>query len=147
MLTTAVISALVALATRSSDWGSDVVFAITVFALLALLALGVSTLLRMIKRNRVTDGYKRAMAQIRAFFKAEDDRLQEYEPFPPTKRKVGSGGLTEMVVVFNALIIAALGIVLGTVLSLWVASVLGALGFVIALILQFRFIAGCYAEK
>jgi len=146
-LVTAVISALVALATRSSDLGSDVAFAVTVFALLALLAFGVVTLLRMIRRNRVTDEYKRAMAQIRTFFKAEDDRLREYEPFPSAARRIGSGGLAEMVAVFNALIVAALGIVLGVVLSLWVAGALGALGFIAALVLQLKFIASRHANK
>lgn len=146
-LVTAVIGALVALATRSSDLGSDTVFAVTVFALLALLAFGIVTLLRMIRRNRVTDEYKRAMARIRALFQAEDDRLREYEPFPRTARKIGSGGLAEVVAVFNALIVAALGIVLGAVLSLLAAGALGALGFVAALILQLQFIASRYAEK
>ncbi|MCI0475582.1 MAG: hypothetical protein L0Y55_04995, partial [Anaerolineales bacterium] len=96
-LVTAVISALVALATRSTDLRPDIISAIIVFALAALLTFGVITLLRMIRRNRATDEYKRAMALIRKFFKEEDDRLREYQPFPKSARKIGSGGLAEMV--------------------------------------------------
>ncbi|MBM3129530.1 MAG: hypothetical protein FJ009_13005 [Chloroflexi bacterium] len=51
------------------------------------------------------------------------------------------------VAVFNALIVAALGIALGSAVSLWIAGALGALGFAAALVLQFRFIASRYAEK
>ncbi|MCI0475185.1 MAG: hypothetical protein L0Y55_02985, partial [Anaerolineales bacterium] len=84
---------------------------------------------------------------IRKFFKEEDDRLREYQPFPKSARKIGSGGLAEMVAVFNALIVAALGIVLAMSLSLWIAALAGVFCFAAAIIVQFRFIASCYAEK
>jgi len=146
-LVTAVISALVALATRATDLGSDMVFVIVFFALSALLAFGIVTLLRMLQRNRVTDGYKRAMAQIRTFFKEEDERLRAYEPFSKTTRRIGTGGLAEMIAVFNALIFAALGAVLTASWSLWGAVVAGVFCFGTAIFLQMRFVAGRYAEK
>jgi hypothetical protein len=146
-LVTAVISALVALATRATDLRSDVVSALVIFALLALLAFGVITLLRMMRRNRATDEYKRAMAQVRKFFKEEDERLRDYQPFPKSARTIGSGGLAEMVAVFNALIVAALGVVLAISLALWMAALAGVVCFVAAIIVQFRFIASRYAEK
>jgi hypothetical protein len=87
------------------------------------------------------------MAQICPFFKEEDERLRVYEPFPKTTRRIGTGGLAEMIAVFNALIVAAPGVVLAISLSLWMAALAGVVCFVAAIILQFRFIAGCYAEK
>jgi len=68
-LVTAVIAALVALATsEEGNLEEAEVYLITVFALLALLSFGIVTLLRMIHRNIVTDGYKRAMEMIEAAF-------------------------------------------------------------------------------
>jgi hypothetical protein len=76
-LVTAVIAALVTLATK----GKTDVYPIAVFALFALLVVGIVTLNRMIRRNRVTDEYKLAMDMIRSRFRDWDNRLQNYQPF------------------------------------------------------------------
>ncbi len=115
-LVTAVLSALVAWATRGSGSRTDSDYAIVLFALLALLALGSVTFLRMLRRNQVTDEYKRAMDSIRAFFKEGDERLRDYEPFKKMRRKMGRGGLVEMVAVLNSVIAGAIGIVVGIIL-------------------------------
>jgi predicted secreted protein len=145
-LVTAVISALVALATRGARTNFD--DAIMLLALLALLALGSVTFLRMLRRNQVTDEYKRAMDAIRAFFKEGDERLRDYEPFKRTGRKVGRGGLAEMVAVLNGVIAGAIGMVGGVILSLawWVAGLLGIGCFVCALVMQFKVISRAHAQ-
>jgi len=108
-LVTAVIAALVALATKQNDAlpPADVRL-IAVYALLALLAFGLTTLLRLMKRNWATDEYKRAMAQIRDQFKSADERLANYQPFGKKRRTLFAGGLVEIVAVINSLIVAAL---------------------------------------
>jgi hypothetical protein len=108
-LVTAVIAALVALATKQNDAlpPADVRL-IAVYALLALLAFGLTTLLRIMKRNWATDEYKRAMAQIRDQFKSADERLANYQPFGKKRRTLFAGGLVEIIAVINSLIVAAL---------------------------------------
>lgn len=146
-LVTAVISALVALATRGSRTDFD--SAIILFALLALLALGSVTFLRMLRRNQVTDEYKRGMDAIRAFFKAGDERLRDYEPFKRAGRKIGRGGLAEMVAVLNSIIGGAIGIALGMIVTLpwWGLGLLGLAFFVVALVWQFNVMVRAYAQS
>jgi hypothetical protein len=148
-LVTAAITALVALATsKEGNLRKDDVYFITVLALLALLSFGVVTLLRMIHRNTVTDGYKRAMEMIRGHFRDSDDRLQGYQPFEKGKpRKLGTGGLVDMVAIVNSIIVASLCVLLayfqpglGIVLS-------GLVGFITALIVQFVYVRHRYKRK
>lgn len=141
-LVTAAIAALVALATsKEGNLRKDDVYFITVFALLALLSFGIVTLLRMIHRNTVTDGYKRAMEMIRSHFRNLDERLQDYQPFEKGKpRKLGTGGLVDMVALVNSVILAALCALLAYFHSGLGIVLSGLVGFIAALIVQFVYV-------
>jgi ABC-type transport system involved in cytochrome bd biosynthesis fused ATPase/permease subunit len=149
-LATAAITALVTLVTTQQDnLGKDNVYFIAVFALLALLSFGIVTLLRMIHRNTVTDEYKGAMEMVRSRFRDwDEEQLQGYQPFEKGKpRKLGTGGLVDMVALVNSVIVAALCVLLayfqlglGIVLS-------GLLGFIAALIIQFIYVRCRYGKK
>ena len=107
-LVTAVITALVVLATKKGSTLFEV-FEIARYALIALLFLGIVTLLRMLRRNRVTDEYKKAMDSIRCHFRDLDVRFKSYKPFDKgKKRKLGTGGLVEFIAIVNSLIFAAI---------------------------------------
>lgn len=112
-LVTAVISALVAFATLKTGQKEEFllpgldVMNITIFALTSLLILGVVTLLRMVKRNCVTEEYKQAMDYARRRLAAYG--LPDYDPFPKDVHlPVKSGGLAHFVALVNCLIVAAL---------------------------------------
>jgi 4-hydroxybenzoate polyprenyltransferase len=145
-LVTAVISALVALSTAKESLGAENVFSITVFALAALLAFGVVTLLRMIKRNRSTDDYKDAMDAIRdQFRKLDPDALKDYNPFDEARarqrkaRKLGSGSLAEITAVFNSLVAAAVSAIIAQH-EKWIVWLPAALVFAVMLAAQLAFI-------
>jgi ABC-type multidrug transport system fused ATPase/permease subunit len=147
-LVTAVIAALVALATKENDalTPADVKL-ISVYALLALLAFGLVTLMRLIKRNRTTDEYKRAMAKIRDQFRESDARLANYQPFEKKQRTLFAGGLVEMVAVINSLIVAAL-VALITFPGSVVVSGLGACaGFVVSAVAHGLAIRSSYSSS
>lgn len=105
LLATAVISALAAL----EKIDSENISLLTAFALLALLSIGIVTLQRMLRRNRVTDEYKEAMKIIRGYFKEWDPRLEMYQPLKGVSkpRKPKTGGLVDLVAVMNSIIVAA----------------------------------------
>ena len=109
-LVTAVLAALVALATSKQGLiAANRLPLVVAYALLALLAFGLVTLLRMIRRNQVTDQYKRALDTIREYFKQADPALATYQPFARRRRRrLLTGGLVEMVSLVNSLILAAL---------------------------------------
>jgi hypothetical protein len=149
-LVTAAITALVTLATRKQgDLGEDEVYFIVVFALLALLSFGIVTLLRMIHRNTVTDEYKDAMKMIRDRFRDWDDkRLKDYYPFKSGKpRKLGTGGLVDMVALVNSVIVAALCVLLAYFRPGSDIVLSGLLGFIAALIVQFVYVMCRYGKK
>jgi 8-oxo-dGTP pyrophosphatase MutT (NUDIX family) len=121
-LVTAVMAALVTLLTSFLQKGSEIndvpcfVFYVILFALILLLGVGIITLLRLIKRNTVTDGYKKDMDYIRSHFKDHFDSekiLEQYLPFRDKNKSKNynrkPGGLLDLVNFFNAIII--LGIV------------------------------------
>jgi undecaprenyl pyrophosphate phosphatase UppP len=65
-LVTAVLAALVALAkSKNESVSNDVIILIAIFAIFALFTVGIVILFRIIKRNEVTDGYKKDMDEIR----------------------------------------------------------------------------------
>jgi hypothetical protein len=105
LLATAVISALAAL--EKIDFENTSL--LTAFALLALLSIGVVTLQRMLRRNRVTDEYKEALKKIRGYLKEPDPRLETYQPLDGVSepRKSKTGGLVDLVAVMNSIIVAA----------------------------------------
>jgi hypothetical protein len=139
-LVTAAITALVALATsKDGNLREDDVYFTAVFALLALLSFGIVTLLRMIHRNTVTDEYKAAMETVRSRFREWDEEpLQGYQPFEKGKpRKLGTGGLVDMVALVNSVIVAALCVLLAYFQPGPDLVLPGLVGFVAALIVQF----------
>ena len=111
-LVTAVITAIVALATRQGDLKPGQIAWIALGACLALLAIGLLTFLRMIRRDEVTDEHKRALDDVRKRFRRRDATglLDGYDPFPRqagTRRRLGRGGLTELVAGVNSIVVAA----------------------------------------
>lgn len=147
-LVTAAIAALVGLTTSKQGGlrAADIYF-ISIFALLALLLFGIVTLLRMIRRNLVSDEYKQAMEMIRSHFRNLDERLQSYRPFTKGKSLgLVTGGLVDMVTLVNSIIAAALAALLGFSHPGWVIGLLGLIGFIVAWIVQFTYIKYRYGR-
>lgn len=111
-LVTAVVAALVALATSEEHAGTPSLRVIVIASLLSLLALGTITLLRVLKRNETTDEYKRGLDHIRQLFRDRFDGqriLQGYLPFPASAHAPRKfGGLTHIVAVLNSLLFAGI---------------------------------------
>jgi 8-oxo-dGTP pyrophosphatase MutT (NUDIX family) len=122
-LVTAVMAALATLLSTSIKDGNadnvisriEIIIPIILFSLLSLLMIGIITLLRILKRNEVTDGYKYEMDEIRQRFKDYFDKdlgiLYNYNPFIKKSiirlpiRKLG--GLAHTVAVINSIIISS----------------------------------------
>ena len=86
-LVTACGGALVAFHTKMQNLNqgqADFLEELTWFALAALLLLGLSTLKRILKRNKVTDEYKLAMDAVRS-------RFRDAGLLPPTYQPIGKG--------------------------------------------------------
>jgi hypothetical protein len=75
-----------------------------------VLVFGQMTLARLVRRNLVSDGYKDAMALVRAWFVRQDPRLKEYLYHAPDDEprrreislfKLASGGWLETMIVAN----------------------------------------------
>ncbi|GJQ58131.1 MAG: NUDIX domain-containing protein [Candidatus Scalindua sp. AMX11] len=115
-LVAAVLTAIATLFTITIDNEEidNLIIPIIIFVLFSLLMFGIITLLRILKRNKVADTYKKGMDEIRERFRIyfDDGRvLSGYEPLgAPTKRKRVRklGGLAHIVSVLNSLILAAL---------------------------------------
>jgi hypothetical protein len=107
-LLTAAVAGLVVLATSESGFSDSQVQWVAFSVGVALLLLGLSTLLRMLRRNEVTDQYKRAMGLVRKTFMNRYP-LEGYEPFPPTPlpRRLFSGGLAQTTALLNSMVGAA----------------------------------------
>lgn len=141
----AAVSALVG-ALLSSDQGTETLtVTISMAALFALVTVGLALLLRMIRRDEVTDGYKFAMDMVRLhFLRFGTGNLSSFDPFgvdsiddgslsiaPGTpdqapvvaadqqrfKRRFLTGGLVEAVIILNSLLIAALVVLASLVAS------------------------------
>jgi hypothetical protein len=118
-LVTAVLAATATMLTKFDDEVTDTLFtAIILFSLFALFSFGVVTLLRILKRNEVSDGYKKDSDDIRQRFKDfYDDTgiLSGYEPFKSTSENISPfrriGGLAYSVAVINSLILSAFSFV------------------------------------
>jgi hypothetical protein len=83
-IVTAVAGVLVTLATAEHGPSGGSLRLIIIAALFALLVFGIFTLLRIIKRNSVTDGYKQDRDAVRQIFKDHfdsDHTLLYYQPF------------------------------------------------------------------
>ena len=158
-LVTAVLAALVTLAkSANSAENNDAIIMIASYTLLALLIVGLVTLFRIIKRNKVTDEYKRGIDEIRQRFKDyfdDKDALLGYSPLgEPVKDKILAkekisirkfGGLSHTVAAINSLILALLvGIaVYKNGQMLLIISVFGAFSAVFCA--QYRYLK--YADK
>ncbi len=125
-LVTAVLAALVTMTSKADDIHNNVKIAIALYALLSLLTVGIVTFFRIIKRNEVTDGFKKDMDEIRKRFRLHFDEnkvLSDYSPFRKPIEDKGSGntkqsprkfgGLAHTVAAINSLIVSAfIGIIL-----------------------------------
>ncbi|MBC8032248.1 MAG: NUDIX domain-containing protein [Pyrinomonadaceae bacterium] len=114
-IVTAAVGGLIGLTTADNRPTGEPLRMIFIVTLVALLAFGIVTLLRMLKRNETTDGYKKDCDRVRQMFRVyfdDDSLLRDYHPFgkksgeksAPRKR----GGLADTVVTINSLIIAGL---------------------------------------
>jgi 8-oxo-dGTP pyrophosphatase MutT (NUDIX family) len=118
-LVTAVLAAIATLFVKAIEKGCyRGVLGIILFTLVALIIFGLITLMRIMKRNEVTDGYKKDLDEIRQRFKDFFDGagvLSAYEPFrgPPTDKYVirKIGGLAHTVAAINSIILAAVTVV------------------------------------
>ena len=168
-LVTAVLAACATLITSNNGFINTkedyerLVIAVIFFSLFFLLVIGIITLLRMIQRNRVTDGYKRDLDEIRQRFKDYFDKnnaLEDYAPFgAQIVRTVYSqnnnieiesnsgriklrrfGGLTHTTAAMNSLILAGIvgGLLLGDKLWLTIVSII--LVFVSSFVVQYLYI-------
>lgn len=158
-LTTAVIGALAAIP-KVFDGEVDLIFFF--FGLVAVFLFGVVTLVRIIRRNLVTDEYLRRLGRIRRYFRDRDPKIQLYLPYPPyddkpqrekewngwkrcyTTFSLEKGGFAEMIALVNSLIVAALCALLAISLSRLIIGLSGLVGFTAAWIVQFRYIKRRY---
>lgn len=139
-LLTAGVAGLVVLATAESGFSDPQVQWVSFSAGVALLLLGLSTFLRMLRRNEVTDQYKVAMNLVRESFRNRY-ALESYAPFPNVQRRLFTGGLAQTAALLNSMIagsLAAIALVL-TTSPTWVALSAG-LVFGLSLAGQFAYI-------
>ncbi len=139
-LVTAVMTALVTLVAKYIDVmtaggkGCWFILIVIIFSLVFLFAIGFVTLRRIMKRNQVTDGYKKDMDKIRQRIKDNFDCqnvLSNYKPFSgKTENNEGEsfqirkvGGLTYTVAIINSFVLAALVGVIYTALWIGVSAV------------------------
>jgi hypothetical protein len=167
-LTTAVITALVAIGGNGIPVQDGEVDPIFFWALVASLLFGVVTLGRIIHRNLESHKYLRAANRIRRYFADRDQailRYLYYGPYDdqPQRKKewkkwykifsLGTGGLVEMVALMNSLIVAALF----ALLIIWVFGnatspiqvtiyLLGFVGGIAAWIIQSRYVRRRYRK-
>ncbi|UCE06820.1 MAG: DUF4040 domain-containing protein [bacterium] len=150
-LVTAVIAALVALATSDKGYlEQETIRLLTIFSLVSLLSFGIFTLLRMIRRNQVTDEYKTAMDSIRDIFRQFDyEKLKDYYPFGKNqkKRKYWRGGLAETTALINSVIVAAIFALLTVGYQNWLVAVHALVVFGLVLAIQFLFLSYCYGKR
>jgi len=134
-LVTAVVAALVAFSTSDmfkniepySELKLSVLLFIVLFALLSLLIIGILTLLRIVKRNFITDGLKQDLDNIRQRFNDffdDDNILWHHKPFvkqywPRSEEESQNGiknrkpgGLAHIVAALNSLIISAITVII-----------------------------------
>ncbi len=139
-LLTAAVAGLVVLATAESGFTDTQVQWVSFTTGLSLLLLGLSTLLRMLRRNNVTDQYKDAMNLVRESFRTRY-ALEDYAPFEKLPRRLFTGGLAQTAALLNSMIagaLAAIGLLFATSPA-WLALSAG-LVFLLSLAAQFAYI-------
>ena len=113
-IVTAASGGLIGLTTAEPRPHGEPLRLIFVATLFALFAFGIMTLLRIMKRNRTTDGYKKDCDRVRQMFRNHfdtDNTLSEYEPFGPKREKKLArtpGGLADTVLTINSLLVAGI---------------------------------------
>jgi 8-oxo-dGTP pyrophosphatase MutT (NUDIX family) len=154
-IATAVLSGLAVLLAASYRNGkvaeiTDLVVPIAIFSLLWLLFFGLITLLRLLKRNEVTDGYKIDMDRIRERYKDIYDvegALSDYSIFRAKRGKAFPirkiGGLAHSIAVANGIIVAALALILVLALSKRpvISAIVSIVCFLFATGIQFAYIS------
>lgn len=144
-LITAAVAGLVVLATSDSGFTDKHVQWLAFATGLALLLFGLSTLLRMLRRNEAADEYKAAMDLVRGRFTSHY-ALAGYEPFKrpaPGRplRRLLTGGLAQTSALLNSMLAASItAIGLYAAASTTVLAVLAVLVFAASLVGQFLFI-------
>lgn len=147
-LSTAAVAGLVALATADTGFSDEQVKWLSVSVGIALVLLGVSTYLRMLRRNNVADQYKRAINHVRQHF-VRQYKLEGYDPMgmlrrEPTEilpRKLFTGGLAQTAALLNSIIaggITAMAL-LFVVAPGWIAGSAAAV-FLLSITAQFAYI-------
>ena len=127
-VTAAVVAASVALAAKSFGDMSASILLVFLLGVVGVLLFGVFTLLRLVRRNKVTDKYDIAQDKIRAYFLAQDIQIEQYVEFQPKgkydpfvnskqrKFRLKRGGLVETVALLNSVIVTLL-VAVGSVSS------------------------------
>jgi hypothetical protein len=147
-LLTAAAAGLVILATsEKSGFSTSQVQWVTFATGAALLLFGVSTLLRMLRRNDVADQYKDALGLIRKSFSSRYG-LEDYEPFEKLKRKLFTGGLAQTAALLNSMLVGAITAIafLFTMSAGWLA-VTAFCAFLLALAIQFAYIGRRHSRE
>jgi hypothetical protein len=123
----AVIAAIAALLEKKTGQDNGAVLAISIFASGALFVLGLVTLLRIVKRNETTDGYKKDMDDIRRRFREHfdgDEVLKDYQPFRSPSRRHSAirriGGLAHLVAALNGIVLSAMSCLIVLLLDTYV---------------------------
>ena len=115
-LVAAVIGLLAALTKEEGGW-HDFSLPVIIFVLSSLLILGIVTFFRILRRNKVTDSYKKGMDEIRERFKTHFNSghiLNDYSPFEDSSKTTRRfGGLAHYIAAINSLLLSAIiGIIL-----------------------------------
>ena len=109
-LVTAIIAVIMTFITSTTEFPEilSTYTPIIISLLLSLLVLGILTFGRIIKRNKVSDGYKKDIDHIRSFFKVKyKEELQDYEFFHEIKgRKILTGGVADVIISMNSILFA-----------------------------------------
>ncbi len=129
-LATAVMGGLVVLVTGGAIDSVEVLILAIAVGVLAVLAIGASTLLRIIERNLQTDQYIRAIGSVGQFFVLNQPSikpfLNEFDPFRPRRPRsqiikltsLATGGLLQTVAILNSLIAASLPLFVALAISI-----------------------------
>jgi len=112
-IVTAAAGGLIGLTTAEPRPHGEPLRLIFVATLFALLAFGIMTLLRIMKRNEKTDGYKKDCDRVRQMFRDHFDSeeiLSAYVPFGSEgeKKPRTLGGLAHTVLMINSLLLAGI---------------------------------------
>ena len=113
-LTTALITAIVALRTSDVDIPEDELLLTASAALFAALVFGFATFLRILQRDRVTDEYKAVLRFLRVQLKRCSGLEEYYLPLSSFRRHwLLRGGLATTVALMNSLLVVVLIVLWG----------------------------------